>query len=119
MTTFTQGIQTGEWIVSEANGNRSRDVVTATVAGAVALPSGTVLGKITATGKYVKRNAAASDGSQTSAAILYNELPGVNGDYQVMVVNTDAEVTGVLLNGGSGADANTKAELVALDIKVR
>lgn len=119
MTTLTQGIQIGEWLISEAEGSRSRDVVTVTVAGAVALPSGTVLGKITATGKYVKRNGAAVDGSETAKAILYNALPGTNGDYQATVFNTDAEVTGALLENGSGVDATVTGELLALGIKVR
>jgi hypothetical protein len=51
MTVLTQGNQTGEFLLSEADGQLSRENVTVTVAGAVALPSGTVLGKITATGK--------------------------------------------------------------------
>ena len=53
MTVLTQGMQPLEFLISEANSSRSRDQATVTIAGAVALPSGTVLGKITATGKYV------------------------------------------------------------------
>lgn len=119
MTTLTQGYQTGEFLVSEAPGARSRDQVTVTVAGAVALPSGTVLGKITATGKYIKYVDGAADGSQAAAAILYNPLPGVNGDTKCTVFNTDCEVIGAVLNGGAGVDANGKADLLALGIKVR
>src|SRR5574337_1820543 len=81
MTTLTQGIRTGEWLISEAEGSRSRDVKTVTIAGSVALASGQVLGKITATGKFVKYNSGGADGSQTPAGILLNALPGVNGDY--------------------------------------
>lgn len=119
MTVFTQGYQTGEFIVSEAAGMRSRDAITATVAGAVALPSGTVLGKITATGKYIKQVDAATDGSQVAAAILYTPLPGVNGDTKCAVLNTDCEVIGAVLNGGAGPSATAKAALLTLGIKVR
>lgn len=119
MTVLTQGIQTGEWLLSEAPGERSRDQATVTIAGGVALPSGTVLGKITATGKYIKYLNGASDGSETAAAILYTELPDVNGDYKATIFNLDCEVIGTMLNGGANVDANGKADLLALGIKVR
>lgn len=120
MPVLTQGYQTGEFLVSEAPGERSRDVVTVTVAGAVALPSGTVLGKITATGKFVKYDEAGTDdGRRVAAAVLLTACPGTNGDYKCAVLNTDAEVIGAVLNGGAGVDANGKADLLALGIKVR
>lgn len=119
MTVLTQGYNVGEWLLSEAEGQRSRDAVTVTIAGAVALPSGTVLGKITATGKFIKYVDAAVDGSGVAAAVLLNALPGVNGDYKATVINTDAEVIGAMLNGGLGVDANGKTELLNLGIKVR
>jgi hypothetical protein len=119
MPVLTQGYLTGEYLVSEAPGMRSRDAVTVTVTGGVALPSGTVLGKITATSKFVKYSDAASDGSQTAAAILYEGCPGTNGDYKRTVHNIDCEVIGAVLNGGAGVDANGKADLLALGIKVR
>lgn len=119
MPVITQGYQTGEYLVSEAPGSRSRDVFTVTVAGGVALPSGTVLGRITATGKLVKYNDAAVDGSQAAVGILYEACPATNGDYKRTVHNTDCEVIGAVLNGGAGVDANGKADLLALGIKVR
>ena len=39
MTVLTQGMQTGEFLLSEAEGMRSRDQVTATISGALALPA--------------------------------------------------------------------------------
>ena len=119
MTTFTQGMQTGEFLLSEAEGMRSRDQVTVTVAGAVALPSGQVLGKITVSGKYVLHNTGAADGSQNAAAILYNPLQGVNGDYKATVFTRDAEVIGNRLNGGTAPSAPTITALAALGLIVR
>lgn len=119
MTTFTQGIESLEFLLSEAEGKRSRDQVTVTIAGSVALPSGTVLGKITASGKYIKYLNGASDGSQTAAAVLGTPLEGVNGDYKAMVFNTDCEVIGDRLNGGVALDAPGLADLALLGIKVR
>lgn len=119
MTTFTQGIQTGEFLLSEADGTRSREQVTVTIAGAVALPSGQVLGKITVSGKYVAHNTGAADGSQNAAAVLYNPLPGVNGDVKATVFIRDCEVIGNRLNGGTAPAAPAIAALTALGIIVR
>lgn len=46
-----------------------KDVVTVNTAAIATLVLGTVLGKVTATGKYVPSVATATDGSQTAAAI--------------------------------------------------
>lgn len=119
MTTLTQGIQPFEFLLSEADGMRARDQATVTVAGSVALPSGTVLGKITATGKYIKYSDAAVDGSQTAAAVLGTPLAGVNGDYKSLIFTRDCEVIGNRLNGGAGVDANGNADLKALGVIVR
>lgn len=212
MTVLTQGIQTGEWLLSEAEGQRSRDAGTVTVAGSVALPSGTVLGRLTVgaataaavagntgngtmgavtvsagakpgvykltivepgtnvgafivedpdginighgnvasafsagglaftladgstdfaagdqftitvaagTGKYVKYDNTGSGGAEIAVAILYTDLPGVNGDYAATIFNMDCEVFGAKLNGGSNVDAAGKADLLLAGIKVR
>lgn len=119
MTVLTQGIQQGEWLLSEAEGLYSRDQFTVTVAGAVALPSGTVLGKITATGKLIKYSDAAVDGSQVAMAILWNPLPGVNGDYKATAFVRATEAIGSMLNGGVTLDANGLADLKAIGIIVR
>lgn len=120
MTTLTQGIQTAEWLLSEGNSQISRDKLTVTIAGGVALPSGQVLGKITATGKYVAHNTGASDGSQNAAAILYTPLPGVNGDYPATAMTRFCEVIGARLNNGNGpANGAAVTALGALGIIVR
>lgn len=114
---LTQGIKTLEFLLSEATGQRSRDQVTVTVAGAVALPSGTVLGKITATGKYVKYDEAGTDdGRRVALAVLMNACPGVNGDYKRAVIARDAEVIQSML---TGIDANGIVDLLTPNIIVR
>ena len=119
MTVLTQGIQPYEFLLSGANGMRSRGQVTVTIAGGVALPSGTVLGKITASGKYIKYADGASDGSQTAAAVLGTPLPGTNGDHKATVFERDCEVIGKYLNGGVALDAPGIADLKALGVLVR
>jgi hypothetical protein len=119
MSVITQGVQKDEFLISEATGFRSRESEIVTVAGSVALPSGTVLGRITASGKLIKYSNAASDGSQTAVAILSTPCPGVNGDYKCQTFNRDCEVIGDRLNGYAGVDAAGKVELTAIGIIVR
>ena len=122
MTILTQGIENLEFLISEANGKLSREAATVTIAGGVSLPSGTVLGRVTATGKYVKYDeAGADDGRRVAAAVLgYGLVGAANGDYlKQMIFVGDCEVIGDRLNGGAGVDANGRADLALLKIKVR
>lgn len=119
MTVLTQGIESYEFLLSEATGMRSRGQATVTIAGAVALPSGTVVGRITATGKLIKYADGAADGSQAAVGVLGTPLPGVNGDYKATIIERDAEVIGKYLNGGVALDANGIADLKLLGIIVR
>jgi hypothetical protein len=106
-----------EWLRSEAPGTRSRDTATVTIAGGAGMKSGTVLGRVTATGKLKVYSDAASDGSQAAVAILGPDLSGEpNGDHRALVLNTDCEVEESML---TGLDANGKADLVALGFKFR
>lgn len=116
MTTFTEGRHVGEFLVSEGEGTISREEVTVTQSG-TALASGTVLGKVTATGKYKPYSNGASDGSETAAAILYTELKAATGDYKgAVVLVRNCEVIGGAL---AGLDAPGTADLKALNVIVR
>lgn len=112
---LTEGLHTGEFIVSEANGTRSREEVTLAAA-AAALPVGQVLGKITASGKYAAYNNGAVDGTEVAAAILYAAAADSAADQKVTVVVRDAEVDESLL---TGLDATGKTDLAALGIVMR
>lgn len=115
MTTLTEGIHTGEFLLSEGNGFISREKVIVTQTG-VALKSGTVLAKLTATGKYVAYDDVGTDGSETAVAILYTELPAFTGDVKAVVIARQAEVKAVALTGTIGAYAT---DLAAVGIIVR
>lgn len=107
MSTKTEGQHTAEFVVSEANGKRSRDAVTVTVPADTTLAAGSVLGKITATGKYVLYDEAAVDGSQTAVAVLYDALPNATGapvDLEGTVIGRDAEVRTADLQWKAGVD---------------
>ena len=120
MAAITMANREAGFIESEANGWRSRDVVTVT-ATAGALGAGTILGKITATGKYIQHDDAAVDGSETAAAILLADIAAVEDD--VTVIIRDAEVAGddlVYETSATGAEIiEADAELAAVGIIVR
>jgi hypothetical protein len=126
MTTFTEGRHAAEFVLSEAEGTRSRDNVTLeggfTDAGV--LKAGTVLGKLTSGGKYVASPASGSDGSQTAVAVLLYPADLADGDVEAAVVSRDAEVNGNCLEYEATVDTdNEKAakatQLAAVGIIVR
>lgn len=65
--------------------------------GAGVLARGTVLGKVTASGKYIKSATAASDGSQTPVAILADTVDATSAD----------QIAGVYLSGEFNSNALT------------
>jgi hypothetical protein len=64
MAILTEGKHPGEFLASEGNGTLSRDVVT--LISGQNLVAGTVLGKITASGKYTIVNPGAVEGAGPS-----------------------------------------------------
>lgn len=94
MTTLTNHLRAGAFIVSEGNGNISRDVVTIAggTGGAGKLLAGTVIGKLTSGGEYVASPASGSDGSQTAVAVLFDDVDATDGDVLATVISRDAEV---------------------------
>jgi hypothetical protein len=121
MTAISEGAHPGEFILSEANGHRSRE--NATLITGQNLGAGAVLGKITATGKYTGYDNGAGDGSQAAAGILYAAVDATNADMDCVVIVRHAEVIGDALDfdaGMSGADQTAAtADLLALGIIVR
>lgn len=126
MAILTEGTRNLEFLVSEANDWRSRDEVTVTVPATTTLAAGTILGKITATGKFVRHNAALATGAEDETAVLgFNLVNSTGGavDYSATVIARDAEVNGSDLTYEVGADGAqiivSNAALAALGIIVR
>lgn len=115
MPTYTEARRTGEFLISEACGTRSRETVTVAAA-AAAMVSGTVVSKLDADGKYVEYDDAGTDGTQTAAGILYTPLSDSAADQTAVIIARDAEVAEIFL---TGYNANAKADLAALGIIVR
>jgi len=115
MTTLVEGRHVGEYLVSEAEGTLSREEVTVTQAG-TALVSGTVMGKVTASGKYKPYNNGASDGTEVAAGVLYTHCAAATGDRKAVLHVRNAEVFGAAL---TGSDAPGIADLKLLNVIVR
>lgn len=91
MATLTEGRVTAAYILSEASGLRSRD--NAKIAsGAGKVEPGTILGKVTASGKFVPHAPAASNGSEVAVAILYAAVDATAADAACVVSARDCEV---------------------------
>ena len=83
----------GGHVISEANYAISREQIVL-AATAVALPSGTALGKLTANGQYVPYNPAGADGSQNFAGFLF-ERREINAGTQRAVAHVrQCEING-------------------------
>ena len=82
--------QSGAFVLSEADFFRSRDQVTVAQSGP--LSNGTVLGQITATGKYVASSSTATDGSEIASAVLWEDIDATLSDVLASVISRDAEV---------------------------
>lgn len=122
MTVLIEGNHRAEFLVSEANGTRSREIVT--VLSATALEPGTVLA-LQDDSYYVPldEDATSSDLSM-AAAILYDHVDADSSDgLPAVAITNDAEVNGheLIWPAGISAEDKTAAEtqLRAAGIKVR
>lgn len=68
-----EGNHTAEYLLSEGEGNISREAIT--LAAGPALPPGQVLGFVAATGLHVPFDEKGKDGSEIAAAVLYAWRP--------------------------------------------
>lgn len=77
-------------MISEANGALSREAIT--VLSGENLVAGTVIGKVTASGKYVGYDNDAADGSQVAAGILFDAVDASAADALGVAIVRLAEV---------------------------
>ena len=87
MTILTEGRHAGGFIVWVAFRDYCREVVTIATGGATpVLEPGTVLGKITASGKYAAHDPAAVDGTETAAAVLWGKADATAADVSAVAL---------------------------------
>lgn len=123
MTVFTEGRKPAEGILSEANGQRSRENVVIAAGSGVIAPM-TVLGKVNASGKFIPSAIGATDGSEIAVAIAIYGCDATAADQKVAALGRDAEVRGSALTYHSTVDtaperAAKAAQLAAVGIIVR
>lgn len=104
--TLPQGF--GAAVASEAAGTLSRETITV-ASGAGALADGTVLGRITASGKYVAYDPAGTDdGRRTAAAVLMGAVDATSADVTAVATVRLAEVWADRLAWASGVNSGQK-----------
>ncbi|OXI33068.1 head decoration protein [Burkholderia sp. AU16741] len=108
-----QGVLPAEFLVSEGNGQISRERIV--VKAGPALPAGQVLG-VTSTGEYAPYDNTANDGSEVAAAVLYAPLVASEAPRPATGVVRLAEVVGGLL---TGLDAAGRGDLAERHVIVR
>ncbi|MFN7226854.1 MAG: head decoration protein [Holosporales bacterium] len=84
MPSLSESNYLGDLLKYEAPNLFSRESIT--VAAGANLSLGTVLGRVTASGKYVILAPAASDGSQTAAAVLLGDAAAASADAKGLIL---------------------------------
>jgi len=123
---FTESTRDLAFLLTEANGYLSRDTVTI-LAGSGKVKAGTVLGKITASGKFTPSPAAqvaGKEGAETANAVLGYEVDATSEDVPAVIIANDAEVKRPMLIFDASVDDATKqtaklSQLRAVNIKAR
>jgi len=114
---INEGRYSSDWLkaVSTVSGFSYEEAIIASGAGK--LESGTVLGQVTATGKFKAVTVAASDGSQNAKAILLRGVDATSADAACVIVAREAIVVHQGLR--YGADIDTAAERLAVHNALR
>jgi hypothetical protein len=121
--TLNSPVYVADWLKYESPSYHSRD--TATIAsGSGVLVSGTVLAKVTATGKYVPAAATGADGSQTAVACLITPVDATSADVKAVILTRHADVSHAgITYGPTITDATKRAtvqtQLAAVGIVTR
>lgn len=123
MPVLTEGRHPGELLLTEANGQRSREAVTV-ASGAGIIAAGTALGKVTATGKYLASAVGAVDGSEVAVAVALYGCDATSADVEIAAIVRDAEVKGPVLTYHADRDLDAEktaanADLAGVGIIVR
>lgn len=113
--TATETLGAGAAIKSEAAGTRSREAITI-VSGTGLVLANTVLGRITATGKYGLYDNDASDGRQTVAGILLADTDATSTDARAVVFVRDCEVWTSRLVWGAGVTTQAEKDAAYLEM---
>lgn len=118
MTVLNEGIHPGEGLLSEASRARSRDTITIAAGSGVIVP-GTVLGVITASGKYtISPNAETTDieGAETAKAVALYGCDATDKDVKITAITRDAEWKQDCLTYDATRDDDSKKAAAVVDL---
>lgn len=90
MASISEKQHAGEFLVSEANGAGSREVVT--VEAGQTLKPGHVLGQVTTSGEYKEYDPASTDGSETAVAVAWDHVDASAAAKEAAIISDRAEV---------------------------
>ena len=99
-------------VKTEGENRYSRDDVIL-ASGSAALEVGTVLGQVTASGKYEALDLAGEDGTEEAVAVLLQKTPALTADRIVIVLSRTSEVVSQALVWPAGINATQKAAALA------
>lgn len=108
---FTEKNHLGDLLLHEVHPRWTRQKTTLAAGDAAQL--GTVLGRVTASGKYVPLAPTAIDGSQTAAAVLAEDLVESVADQEGVTIRRGAVLNAAALVWPAGATTNQKAAALA------
>ena len=123
MTVLYQPATMGDVLKYEVNPNFTRETVT--LLAGTAYPVGSVLGRITASGKYKLATSGGSDGAQTAGAVLRYAVDATLADaVGIVVARGPSIVSRAALAYGATVDDGTKiaaklTQLAAVGIVAR
>lgn len=115
MTTLTEGQHTAEFIVSEASGKRSREVVS--IGGSASHPAGTILHNSSGTYIPLVVTEDTTDTISDADAVLYAATDATDAAVDAVVIARDAEVNWAELVYPAAADTSTESADLIADIK--
>lgn len=116
MTTLSEGRTAGDFLLFEEDNHFSRDVVT--IAAGADLEPGTVLGRVTASGKFVAADEAASTGEEVAVAVLLTPAKAATTDVtDAIVIARHARVRRLGLVFGASFDTTVKRDAAVAELK--
>lgn len=116
MTTLSEPARAGDFLLFEEEHHYSRGEVT--IAAGADLSPGTVLGKITASGKYTACVETASDGSETAAAVLLTPAKAASADVtDALIIARHARVKRGGLIFDASFDDTAKRDAAVAELK--
>lgn len=106
-----------EWLKHELDPELYREEITIP-AGTGDLKTGTVLGSVTANGKYVPHVNGASDGTETPAGILLHGVDASGAsDVKAVRVTGEAKIAPLALTWDASVDNQTKIDAALAQLK--